>query len=57
MLRGARDRGAEFLGRVGTAIGLAPEERLSDGSFLALVYPSPTHRRKRLASLLVRVSE
>lgn len=57
MLQGTRDRGAEFLGRVGKAIVLAPEELLPDGSFLAHVYPSPTHRRKRLDGILVRVIE
>ena len=57
MLRGTRERGAAFLGRVGKAIVLAPEELLRDGSFLACVYPSPAHRRRRLDGLLVRVIE
>ncbi len=57
MLRAARDREAEGLGRVGKAIVLAPEELLHDGSFLAHVYPSPEHRRRREAGLLVRVVE
>src|SRR5213595_1136755 len=57
MLQDTRDRGADFLGRVGKAIVLAPEELLRDGSFLAFVYRSPTHRRKRLDGLLVRVIE
>lgn len=57
MLRGARDRGAEFLGRVGKAVVLGTEEPLRDGSFLAYVYPSPKHRRRRLDGLLVRVIE
>jgi transposase IS4-like protein/DDE family transposase len=57
MLRGTRERGADFLGRVGKAIVLAPEELLRDGSFLAFVYPSPTDRRKGRGGLLVRVIE
>jgi hypothetical protein len=57
MLQGARDRRAEVLGRVGKAIVLAPEELLSDGSCLASVYPSPTHRRRRTGGILVRVIE
>ena len=57
MLRDTRERRAEFLGRVGKAIVLAPEELLRDGSFLACVYPSPTHRRRRTGGILVRVIE
>lgn len=57
MLRGALDREAAFLGRVGKAVVLAPEELLHDGSFLAFVYPSPTHRRRRAGGILVRVIE
>jgi hypothetical protein len=57
MLQGARARRAEFLGRVGKAIVLAPDELLRDGSFLAYVYPSPKHRRRRAGGILVRVVE
>lgn len=57
MLRDTRVHRAELLGRVGQAIVLAPEELLPDGSFLAYVYPSPSHRRKRLDGILVRVIE
>ena len=57
MVRGTLDRGAQFLGRVGKAIVLQPEELLRDGSFLAFVYPSPTHRRRRAGGVLVRVIE
>ena len=57
MLRDARARRAELLGRVGKAIVLQPEELLRDGSFLAFVYPSPTHRRRRREGILVRVIE
>lgn len=57
MLRRTRDQGAECLGRVGKAIVLAPEELLRDGSFLAVVFPSSAHRRRRQAGLPVRVIE
>jgi hypothetical protein len=57
MLRDTRARRAELLGRVGKAIVLAPEELLPDGSFLAYVSPSPTHRRKRQDGVLARVIE
>lgn len=57
MVRGTLERGADLLGRVGKAVVLQPEELLRDGSFLAYVYPSPTHRRKRLDGILVRVIE
>lgn len=57
MVRGTLDRGADYLGRVGKAVVLAPEELLHDGSFLARVYATPTHRRKRLDGILVRVIE
>jgi hypothetical protein len=57
MLHDTQTRRAEFLGRVGKAIVLQPEELLRDGSFLAFVYPSPTHRRRRREGILVRVIE
>jgi hypothetical protein len=55
MVRSTQARGADFLGRVGKAIVLAPEEVLADGSYLATVYPSPTARRQRRAGIAVRV--
>jgi hypothetical protein len=57
MVRDTRSRQAHFLGRVGKAIVLTPEELLADGSFLASVYPSPTARRRREGGLVVRVIE
>jgi hypothetical protein len=57
MVQDTRARRAEFLGRVGKAVVLAPEELLHDGSFLAYVYPSPPHRRRRAGGILVRVIE
>lgn len=55
MLRDTRARDAHFLGRVGKAVVLTPEEALPDGSFLAAVYPSPKARRHRTAGIPVRV--
>jgi len=57
MGRATRERAAAVLGRVGKAIVLAPEELLSDGSCLALVYPSPAHRRRRAGGIPVRVTD
>jgi transposase IS4-like protein/DDE family transposase len=57
MLRDTRERRAECLGRVGKAIVLEPEELLRDGSFLAFVYPTPKHRRRRTGGIPVRVIE
>jgi hypothetical protein len=57
MVRATLAREADFLGRVGKAVVLTPEELLSDGSFLAYVYPSPKARRQRQGGLLVRVIE
>jgi len=57
MVRDTLAQGAHFLGRVGRAIVLTPEELLADGSFLASVYPSPIARRRRQGGLPVRVIE
>ena len=40
-------RGAHFLGRTKTNVVLPPAEGLPDGSYLSVVYPSPTARRRR----------
>ena len=57
MLRDSRARGAEFLGRVGKAVVLTPEQVLVDGTFLARVYPSPQARRHQQDGILIRVIE
>lgn len=57
MLHAARRREAHVLGRVGKAVVLPPEEVLSDGSFLATVYPSATARRRHEGGIRVRVIE
>src|SRR3954465_228342 len=57
MLRDTRARDAHFLGRVGKAVVLTPEEALPDGSYRAAVYPSPTARRHGTDGIPVRVIE
>jgi hypothetical protein len=57
MLRDTRARGAEFLGRVGKAVVLTPEQVLADGTFLSRVYPSPKARRHQQDGIPVRVIE
>jgi hypothetical protein len=57
MIRDTRARGADFLGRVGKALVLAPDQPLADGTFLAHIYPSPKARRHQQDGLLVRVIE
>ncbi len=50
-------KGAHFLGRVPSNVKFKPIWRLSDGSYLAYLYPSDYQRRKRGEHLLVRVVE
>jgi hypothetical protein len=57
MIQRTRARGADFLGRTKTNVVLPPTEGLPDGSFLAVVYPSPTARRRREGGIAVRVVE
>jgi hypothetical protein len=57
MLHHTRARDAHFLGRVGKAVVLSPEEALPDGSYLATVYPSPKARRHRTDGIRLRVLE
>jgi hypothetical protein len=57
MIRDTQARGADFLGRVGKALVLPPEQILADGTFLTWVYPSPKARRHHQHGILVRVIE
>jgi hypothetical protein len=52
-----RQRKADFLGRVPAHVVFRPIHRLSDGSYLAYIYPSEYKRRKAGERLLVRVIE
>jgi hypothetical protein len=57
MLRAILEQGAHFLGRAKANIVLEPVRRLSDGSYLADVYPSQYARRCQRDGLRVRVLE
>jgi hypothetical protein len=52
-----RQRNAHFLGRVPAHVKPEFVEALSDGSYLAWIYPSEYQRRKRGERLLVRIIE
>lgn len=57
MVRATRQREAQFLGRTKKNIVLRPTEILTDGSFLAQIYPSPTARRRDEEAIELRVVE
>src|SRR5215211_4358422 len=57
LVQRTRARGADFLGRTKAKVVLRPTEVLPDGSFLSVLYPSPTARRRREGGLVVRVVE
>ncbi len=57
MVRDTRARQAHFLGRTKKNIVLRPTETLTDGSFLARIYPSPKARRRDEQGIEVRVVE
>jgi transposase IS4-like protein/DDE family transposase len=57
MIRGTQAHGADFVGRVGKALVLHPEQILADGTFLTRIYPSPKARRQQQDGILVRVIE
>jgi len=53
----ARKRGAHLLGRLKSNMIFRPIQNLSDGSFLAKLYPSPYARSKEDGGILVRIIE
>jgi hypothetical protein len=55
MIVGARRRGAHVLGRLPTGVKPQRLRTLSDGSYLAYLYPSEYRRRKRGERVLVRI--
>ena len=57
LVQRTRARGADFLGRTKANVVLRPTEVLPDGSFLSVLYPSPTARRRREGGIVVRVVE
>jgi hypothetical protein len=57
MVRATLARQAHFLGRTKVNVVLKPTELLSDGSFLACIYPSPNARRHDRDGITLRVIE
>jgi Insertion element 4 transposase N-terminal/Transposase DDE domain len=57
LIRAVCQRGAHLLARVKSNTILKPLHRLSDGSYVAKVYPSAGDRRRDTRGLLVRVIE
>jgi hypothetical protein len=57
MVRGTLKQQAHFLGRTKRNIVFHPTEILSDGSFLARIYPSPEARRRDEQGIELRVIE
>jgi hypothetical protein len=57
MVRATLAREAHFLGRTKRNIVLRPTEILTDGSFLAQIYPSPKARRRGERGIELRVVE
>jgi hypothetical protein len=51
------DQGANLLARIKSNFIFEPIRELSDGSFLAKMYPSPRHRAKDQGGILVRIIE
>ena len=52
-----RARRAQVLARLKKNLVFTPIRRLYDGSFLAKLYPSPAHRRRDEAGIVVRIIE
>jgi hypothetical protein len=57
MVRATLKRQAHFLGRTKKNVVLRPTEILTDGSFLAWIYPSPEARRRGEQGIELRVVE
>ena len=57
MIQATLGRGADLMGRAKGNVILTPTGILSDGSFLAHVYPTPKHRRHDQDGQAVRVVE
>ena len=57
LVRGVRQRGTHLLARVKKNLIFKPLRRLSDGSYLAKLYPSPRHRDRDKDGITVRIIE
>jgi hypothetical protein len=57
LVQRVRRRGARLLARVKNNLVFRPLRRLRDGSYLAKLYPSPRHRDRDEAGVVVRIIE
>lgn len=57
LVQEVRQQGAHLLARVKKNLIFRPIRRLSDGSYLAKLYPSPRHRERDREGILVRIIE
>jgi hypothetical protein len=57
LLKNARDQGKHVLGRVGSHVVFDKVQTLSDGSYLADIYPTAKDKRHRTNALRVRVMD
>jgi hypothetical protein len=57
LVQQVRRRGARLLARVKNNLVFRPLRRLRDGSYLAKLYPSPRHRDRDEAGVVVRIIE
>lgn len=57
LVQQVRRRGAHLLARIKNNLVFRPLRRLSDGSYLAKLYPSPRHRDRDEGGLVVRIIE
>jgi hypothetical protein len=57
LVQQVRQRGAHLLARIKNNLVFRPLHRLSDGSYLAKLYPSPRHRDRDEGGIKVRIIE
>jgi hypothetical protein len=57
LVRQARQRKAHLLARLKKNMIFTPIRRLSDGSYLAKLYPSPRHREREQDGIVGRIIE
>lgn len=57
LVKQVRERKAHLLARIKKNLVFTPIRRLSDGSFLAKLYPSPRHRERDEGGIVVRIIE
>jgi len=57
LVKQVRSRGAHLVARIKKNSVFVPIRRLRDGSYLAKLYPSPRHRERDRAGIMVRIIE